>query len=99
MCGIAGILREREALIPEADLRRMATALEHRGPGVCGAWVGAEVGFSHTRPCGMFAFHGNFRCDPSLPGLLWHQTTALCSSCWRVKFASDAKSLAAAGWY
>lgn len=27
----------------------MATALEHRGPDACGTWVGAGVGFSHTR--------------------------------------------------
>ena len=51
MCGIAGIVRARAAAPPVAEdtLRRMAGALEHRGPDGFGLARGAGAGFVSTR--------------------------------------------------
>jgi asparagine synthase (glutamine-hydrolysing) len=48
MCGIAGIVL-REGIVDDAELRRMAAALTHRGPEDTGTHVGGRVGLAHTR--------------------------------------------------
>jgi asparagine synthase (glutamine-hydrolysing) len=49
MCGFAGLLGPTEN--SDADLRRMAAALHHRGPDDSGIWCDAEagIGLGHTR--------------------------------------------------
>ena len=50
MCGIAGLVyRERERPVPDALVRRMCTALEHRGPDEEGIWVRGNVGLGMRR--------------------------------------------------
>ncbi|MFZ4763681.1 MAG: asparagine synthase (glutamine-hydrolyzing) [Roseimicrobium sp.] len=52
MCGIAGILNTRgEALALSDAVRRMQTAMRHRGPDDQGLWTSASVqaSFAHTR--------------------------------------------------
>jgi asparagine synthase (glutamine-hydrolysing) len=48
MCGIAGIVL-REGRAPEDALRRMASALAHRGPDDVGIHVAGPVGLAQTR--------------------------------------------------
>jgi asparagine synthase (glutamine-hydrolysing) len=47
MCGIAGVVGERE--VDPARLRRMADAMRHRGPDGEGYWSGPGVAFAHRR--------------------------------------------------
>jgi len=50
MCGIAGIVyRERQHAEPEALVRRMCTALRHRGPDDEGIWARDGVGLGMRR--------------------------------------------------
>ena len=51
MCGIAGVLVNRGTALDTADLRRLASALAHRGPDGEGIWLSANhsVGFVHRR--------------------------------------------------
>lgn len=53
MCGIAGILSFEGAPVDEARLRRMATAVAHRGPDAEGIWIDARgtpsVGLAQRR--------------------------------------------------
>lgn len=50
MCGIAGFWGEA-ALAPDAEccLKRMTSALAHRGPDGQSYWLGSDVGVGHTR--------------------------------------------------
>ena len=50
MCGIAGILALGQGRPPElGELRRMAGALQHRGPDALGAYLDRRAGLAHTR--------------------------------------------------
>ncbi len=50
MCGIAGIVPDDPAKVPEKPLlERMATALRHRGPDGFGFHVGPGIGLAHAR--------------------------------------------------
>lgn len=49
MCGIAGVARRSSRPIDPAMLRRMATAIQHRGPDDWGVRVDDRVGFAHRR--------------------------------------------------
>jgi asparagine synthase (glutamine-hydrolysing) len=50
MCGIAGIIAlDPDARVSEDRLRRMKTALTHRGPDGSGLLVDGRVGLAHTR--------------------------------------------------
>jgi len=50
MCGIAGIVyRDRDRPVPEALVRRMCAAQEHRGPDDEGLYVRGAVGFGMRR--------------------------------------------------
>src|SRR5687767_726902 len=50
MCGIAGIVyQDRERPVPEALVRRMCTALRHRGPDAEGLHVQGAVGLGMRR--------------------------------------------------
>lgn len=50
MCGIAGIVDLRGGHAPERGLlRRMASAVRHRGPDELGLYLDETVGFVHTR--------------------------------------------------
>ncbi len=49
MCGIAGRLNFRPALIDRAELERMSDALVHRGPDDSGLHVDGPVGFAERR--------------------------------------------------
>jgi asparagine synthase (glutamine-hydrolysing) len=49
MSGIAGIARSEAIAVQQAVLRRMASALRHRGPDGHGYFLGRRVGFAHTR--------------------------------------------------
>jgi len=50
MCGIAGILyRDEKRPVHRADLRRMAAALEHRGPDDEGYFTEPGIGLAHRR--------------------------------------------------
>jgi asparagine synthase (glutamine-hydrolysing) len=48
MCGIAGIVL-RDGVVADADLRRMASQLSHRGPEDSGTYVAGRFGIAHTR--------------------------------------------------
>jgi len=48
MCGIAGILLTH-GVADEAELRRMAAALAHRGPDDLGVYVAGSLGLAQTR--------------------------------------------------
>src|SRR5713226_1218949 len=48
MCGIAGILL-KHGVVDEAELRRMAAALAHRGPDDLGVHVAGSLGLAQTR--------------------------------------------------
>jgi asparagine synthase (glutamine-hydrolysing) len=48
MCGIAGMVR-RTGAVDEAELRRMAATLTHRGPEDTGTYVSGAFGIAHTR--------------------------------------------------
>ncbi len=48
MCGIAGQVM-RQGVVAEADLRRMAARLAHRGPEDSGTYVSGAFGIAHTR--------------------------------------------------
>lgn len=49
MCGFVGLRRFDGRRVEEADLRKMAATLAHRGPDGDGFRVFGEVGFGHTR--------------------------------------------------
>jgi asparagine synthase (glutamine-hydrolysing) len=49
MCGIVGLRRFDGRPVEEADLRRMADALRHRGPDGEGFRIFGDVGFGHRR--------------------------------------------------
>lgn len=49
MCGIGGIRVFDGDGVGEAALRRMADSVAHRGPDESSVWVGAGIGFAHTR--------------------------------------------------
>ncbi|XZE54231.1 asparagine synthase (glutamine-hydrolyzing) [Planctomycetaceae bacterium SH139] len=53
MCGIAGFFNSRRASasvpMDATDLRRMATAISHRGPDAEGVWADDYVGLAHRR--------------------------------------------------
>src|SRR2546425_8509445 len=49
MCGIAGIVRQDQAPVDEAILRRMTGVLAHRGPDGEGVYVDGSVGLGHRR--------------------------------------------------
>ena len=49
MCGIAGILRLKEAPVAEGDHRRMIGRLAHRGPDDRGIFVQGNIGLAHAR--------------------------------------------------
>lgn len=50
MCGIAGRFHYKSgAAVNEADLRRMAKRMDHRGPDGEGYWTAGPVGFAHKR--------------------------------------------------
>src|SRR5467141_2952462 len=50
MCGIAGIVyRDRERPVAESLVRRMCTAIQHRGPDDEGVWVQGAVGLGMRR--------------------------------------------------
>ena len=49
MCGIAGMLVRDGSPAAVGDLRRMAGALEHRGPDEFGVYRDAHVGLAHAR--------------------------------------------------
>lgn len=48
MCGIAGMVR-RDGPVAEAELLRMASCLEHRGPEDAGTYVSGSFGIAHQR--------------------------------------------------
>ncbi|MBI4138643.1 asparagine synthase (glutamine-hydrolyzing) [Candidatus Uhrbacteria bacterium] len=49
MCGIAGMVTKSGALPDEALLRRMSSAVAHRGPDGEGVWTSSGVGLAHRR--------------------------------------------------
>src|SRR5262245_24385887 len=49
MCGIAGIYYFRDATVDLQGLRRMGSALAHRGPDERGFYTSNRVGFAHRR--------------------------------------------------
>ncbi len=49
MCGIAGVLTKNGSPPQEAMVRRMATAIAHRGPDAEGVWLADGVGLAHRR--------------------------------------------------
>jgi asparagine synthase (glutamine-hydrolysing) len=49
MSGLAGIARTSGRPIEEHTLRRMAAAIQHRGPDASNVYVGNRVGLAHTR--------------------------------------------------
>ena len=50
MCGIAGILNINEGREVSADtLKRMLSAIKHRGPDEFGIYKNDHVGFAHAR--------------------------------------------------
>ncbi len=49
MCGIAGIVTRNGTLPDEGALRRMSSAIAHRGPDGEGLWLVPGVGFAHRR--------------------------------------------------
>lgn len=49
MCGVVGIYNLDGAPVQEADLRKMADAISHRGPDGDGFWIGGHVGLGHRR--------------------------------------------------
>lgn len=49
MCGIAGILFFNQQRMQEAAIRKMTTALAHRGPDAEGIFIGNEIGLGHRR--------------------------------------------------
>jgi asparagine synthase (glutamine-hydrolysing) len=49
MCGIAGVVRRDDRPVPVAVLRRMASAIGHRGPDGFGYYSGVRCGLAHVR--------------------------------------------------
>lgn len=49
MCGIAGVLLPGDKVADPEVLRRMAAAIEHRGPDNTGCHITGSAGFVHTR--------------------------------------------------
>lgn len=49
MCGVVGIFNLDGAPVHEADLKRMADAIRHRGPDGDGFWMEGAVGLGHRR--------------------------------------------------
>src|SRR5688572_10234396 len=50
MCGIAGVVRGRDASIAlESIVEKMVCTLEHRGPDDRGVWVDDDIALGHTR--------------------------------------------------
>lgn len=51
MCGIAGIISTNKKIVTEANLKKMAAALAHRGPDGTGYWIDStgQTGFGHSR--------------------------------------------------
>ncbi|MBU0540134.1 asparagine synthase (glutamine-hydrolyzing), partial [Patescibacteria group bacterium] len=49
MCGIAGIVTKNGTSPDESQLRRMASALKHRGPDGEGVWTRPGIGLAHRR--------------------------------------------------
>jgi len=51
MCGIAGIISSDKTIVNEVNLKKMTSALAHRGPDGNAHWIhsNGHVGFGHTR--------------------------------------------------
>ena len=49
MCGVAAILGINNSNVNSAQIRKMVSALHHRGPDDNGTWVGDGVALGHTR--------------------------------------------------
>ena len=49
MCGVAGVINLDGRLVERADLRRMTSAIQHRGPDGEGHWQEGNVGLGHRR--------------------------------------------------
>lgn len=49
MCGVAGVINLDGRLVEIADLRRMTSAIQHRGPDGEGHWQEDNVGLGHRR--------------------------------------------------
>jgi len=49
MCGIAGVLTHNSEPVELAELMRMASVLEHRGPDEFGAYRDPHIGLAHSR--------------------------------------------------
>jgi asparagine synthase (glutamine-hydrolysing) len=49
VCGVAGVINLDGRLVERADLRRMTSAIQHRGPDGEGHWQEGNVGLGHRR--------------------------------------------------
>ena len=49
MCGINGIIAKRINDVDVANIKKMNTILDHRGPDASGVWSNEQVAFGHTR--------------------------------------------------
>jgi asparagine synthase (glutamine-hydrolysing) len=49
MCGIAGIVSQKNLQPPEAAVRKMTSSLEHRGPDATGIYISENISLGHCR--------------------------------------------------